>query len=221
MCVGSEIAFTRKWAYTGCDSKLHVRIMKSEITVLLFNFQQDGNNGNFNNSTNIPDRNSANPQHQPVGGGELDLMMQHHTPTSASVSTTNPPHPHPSSGYPAFPDAHHSSIDFHAHHHHQLLNRPTSKTDHHGLHHHQNPSHHHMLPSSVASSRSQHHQSSAAAVAAMMLDPRFHHPNPSGAYHPAPPPVSMAAMVAQSGANQSQAISGQHHQGEYPCMPLF
>jgi len=148
-------------------------------------------------------------------------MMQHHAPTSASVSSNNPAHPHPTSGYPTFPDAHHSSIDFHAHHHHQLLNRPTSKTDHHGLHHHQNPSHHHMLPPSVASSRSQHHQSSAAAVAAMMLDPRFHHPNPSGAYHPAPPPVSMAAMVTQSGANQSQAISGQHHQGEYPCMPLF
>ncbi|KDR16311.1 myoneurin-like [Zootermopsis nevadensis] len=182
---------------------------------------QDGNSGTFSSTNNIPDRSSTNPQHQPLGGGEMDLMMQHHAPNSASASTNNQPHPQPTSGYPNFPDAHHSSIDFHSHHHHQLLNRPASKTDHHGLHHHQNPSHHHMLPPSVASSRSQHHQTSAAAVAAMMLDPRFHHPNPSGPYHPAPPPVSMAAMVAQSGANQSQAISGQHHQGEYPCMPLF
>ncbi|KAJ8870589.1 hypothetical protein PR048_029612 [Dryococelus australis] len=44
----------------------------------------------------------------------------------------------------------------------------------------------------------------AVAAAAMMLDPRFHHPNPS--YHP-----SMGA--------QGQGMASQHHQPDYPCMP--
>ncbi|CAG2057920.1 unnamed protein product [Timema podura] len=126
-----------------------------------------------------------------AGGYMASLMMQHHPP-----STTNNPLPSHSQppAYPGYPP----SLDY-SHH----------KSDHQALLHQQ--ASHHMLPSAVRTSQQ--------AVAAMMLDPRFHHPNP-GAYHPAPP-VSMAAMVAQSGANQGQNVGAQHHQGEYPCMPLF
>ncbi|XP_063218012.1 uncharacterized protein LOC134528370 isoform X2 [Bacillus rossius redtenbacheri] len=50
-------------------------------------------------------------------------------------------------------------------------------------------------------------RSSQQAVAAMMLDPRFHHPNPSSvAYHP-------------SMGGQAQGMGAQHHQPDYPCMP--
>ncbi|XP_068082056.1 zinc finger protein 879 [Anabrus simplex] len=154
------------------------------------------------NSNNV----ERTPHQTMAGSGELELMMQHHIPTSSATNNPTTPHQQPPA-YPGFPDSHHSSLDFH---HHQLLNsRTSSKADHHSVHHHQAPPHHHMLPPA----RSQH----SAAVAAMM----FHHANPGGTYHPAPPPASMAAMVAQSGANQNQALSGQHHQGEYPCMPLF
>nr|CAD7395129.1 unnamed protein product [Timema poppensis] len=153
--------------------------------------------GGFGGANNLPggDRpTNTNHAHQPLpnsGGDMASLMMQHHPP-----STTNNPLPSHSQppAYPGYPP----SLDY-SHH----------KSDHQALLHQQ--ASHHMLPSAVRTSQQ--------AVAAMMLDPRFHHPNP-GAYHPAPP-VSMAAMVAQSGANQGQNVGAQHHQGEYPCMPLF